>query len=155
MIPLRVELRGVDSGVLAPTARPFPDKWHGITDPDLRYRQRYVDLWVTDEARRTFLFRSRMLSLMRRWLEERGFVEVETPVLHPIPGGALAKPFATTHNALGIELYLRIAPELTDADRGGRMARVSRSAASQRGHRIPVEPGVTSSSSTGLPRYTT
>ncbi len=98
-------------GLAVPT-RPFPDKWHGLTDPDTRYRQRYVDLWVTPEARRTLLLRSQVMSLTRRWLEERDFVEVETPVFHPIPGGALAQPFVTHHNALDIDLYLRIAPEL-------------------------------------------
>ncbi|HJM28647.1 MAG: lysine--tRNA ligase [Acidimicrobiales bacterium] len=98
--------------VLATTQTPFPDKWHGISDPDTRYRQRYVDLWVTDEARKTFILRSSLISLTRKWLEERSFMEVETPVFHPIPGGALAKPFTTHHNALDIELYLRIAPEL-------------------------------------------
>ncbi|MFN3216978.1 MAG: lysine--tRNA ligase [Acidimicrobiales bacterium] len=98
--------------LLAPAQRSFPDKWHGITDPDLRYRQRYVDLWVTDEARATFKLRSRALTLTRRWLEDRDFMEVETPVFHPIPGGALARPFTTHHNALDADLYLRIAPEL-------------------------------------------
>ena len=98
--------------ILASADRPFPDKWHGITDPDLRYRQRYVDLWVTEEARENFLMRSKMLSLTRRWLEAKNFLEVETPVFHPIPGGALARPFSTHHNALDTELYLRIAPEL-------------------------------------------
>ena len=98
--------------VLATTQKPFPDKWHGISDPDTRYRQRYVDLWVTEEARKTFVLRSRLLSLTRKWLEDKSFMEVETPVFHPIPGGALAKPFTTHHNALDIELYLRIAPEL-------------------------------------------
>jgi lysyl-tRNA synthetase, class II len=98
--------------LLAGARRPFPDKWHGIADPDTRYRQRYVDLWVTPESRETFLLRSRVLSLTRRWLEDRGFLEVETPVFHPIPGGALARPFTTHHNALDVELYLRIAPEL-------------------------------------------
>ncbi|MEZ5321248.1 MAG: lysine--tRNA ligase [Microthrixaceae bacterium] len=97
---------------LAATRRSFPDKWHGITDPDMRYRQRYVDLWVTDEARATLVCRSRILSTLRRWLEDRGYIEVETPILHPIPGGALARPFRTHHNALDQELYLRIAPEL-------------------------------------------
>jgi lysyl-tRNA synthetase class 2 len=98
--------------VLARTRRPFPDKWHGLTDTDTRYRQRYVDLWVTDEARRTFQLRSRMVSLIRRFLEDRGFIEVETPIFHTIPGGALARPFTTHHNALDMELYLRIAIEL-------------------------------------------
>jgi lysyl-tRNA synthetase class 2 len=98
--------------VLAETVRPFPDKWHGITDPDTRYRQRYVDLWVTDEARATLAARSRLVSLTRRWLEDRGFMEVETPALHPVPGGALARPFSTFHNALDQEMFLRIAPEL-------------------------------------------
>ena len=97
---------------LAEARRPFPDKWHGLTDTDTRYRQRYVDLWVTDESRATFLLRSRLLSLTRRFLEDRGFIEVETPVLHPIPGGALATPFSTHHKALGQDLFLRIAPEL-------------------------------------------
>jgi len=98
--------------LLADAQRPFPEKWHGLADPDTRYRQRYVDLWATEDARRTFLLRSRMVSLMRRWLEDRGFIEVETPLLHPIPGGALAKPFVTHHNTLDMDLYLRIAPEL-------------------------------------------
>lgn len=98
--------------LLAPTLRSFPDKWHGITDPDLRYRQRYLDLWVTDEARRIFTMRSRIMSMTRRFMEARDYLEVETPVFHPIPGGALARPFTTHHNALDTELYLRIAPEL-------------------------------------------
>ena len=101
-----------DWQVLAEAVRPFPDKWHGITDPDTRYRQRYVDLWVTEEARDAFKMRSKVISLTRRWLEDRDFMEVETPVFHPIPGGALARPFITHHNALDQELYLRIAPEL-------------------------------------------
>jgi len=101
-----------DWTVLARARRSFPDKWHRPSDPDTRHRQRYVDLWVTDEARRTFVLRSRMVSLMRHWLEARGFVEVETPLLHTIPGGAIAKPFVTHHNALDMDLYLRIAPEL-------------------------------------------
>lgn len=103
----------VDSwSTLAATRRPFPDKWHGITDPDTRFRQRYVDLWVSSEARALFKVRSAIVSLTRRWLEEREFDEVETPVFHPTPGGALAHPFTTHHRALNMELYLRIAPEL-------------------------------------------
>ena len=103
----------VDSWVrLAEAKRSFPDKWHGISDTDIRYRQRYVDLWVTEESRETFKTRSRIISLIRKWLENRDFMEVETPVFHPIPGGAAARPFQTHHNALDVDLFLRIAPEL-------------------------------------------
>ncbi len=98
--------------MLAEARRSFGDKFHGISDTDLRYRQRYADLWANPETRTTFLQRSRIMSLTRRWLEDRAFVEVETPVFHPIPGGALAQPFTTHHNALDMELFLRIAPEL-------------------------------------------
>ncbi len=92
--------------------RPLPDKWHGLTDTELRFRQRELDLVVNVEARRVFEVRSRIVSALRRTLQGRGFIEVETPMLHPIPGGATARPFVTHHNTLDVELYLRIAPEL-------------------------------------------
>ena len=97
---------------LAEARRPFPDKWHGLTDTDTRYRQRYVDLWTTGEARSALVLRSRAVSLIRRFFEDRNYLEVETPMLHSQPGGALATPFETHHEALDLPLYLRIAPEL-------------------------------------------
>ncbi|MBT9548270.1 MAG: lysine--tRNA ligase [Candidatus Sericytochromatia bacterium] len=98
--------------LLAKSLRPLPEKYHGLTDVDLRYRQRYLDLIVNPEVRETFVARSRALSLIRQFLTTRAFLEVETPMLHPIPGGAAARPFKTHHNALDMELFLRIAPEL-------------------------------------------
>ncbi len=98
--------------LLGKALRPLPDKWHGLTDVERRYRQRELDLVVNEESRRVFVVRSRVVAALRRELEERGYVEVETPMLHPIPGGATARPFATHHNALDVDLYLRIAPEL-------------------------------------------
>jgi len=98
--------------LLAKSLRPLPEKYHGLTDVDLRYRQRYLDLIVNPEVRETFVARSRALSLIRQFLTAREFLEVETPMLHPIPGGAAARPFKTHHNALDMELFLRIAPEL-------------------------------------------
>jgi lysyl-tRNA synthetase, class II len=91
---------------------PPPEKWHGLADVEARYRQRYLDLMANAEVRRTFLARSAMIAEIRRFLEARGYVEVETPMMQPIPGGAVARPFVTHHHALGIDLYLRIAPEL-------------------------------------------
>ena len=98
--------------LLAEARRSFGDKWKGVTDVETRFRQREVDLWANERAREVLTMRSTMVSRLRRELEGRGFVEVETPVLHPIPGGAMARPFVTHHNALDTDLYLRIAPEL-------------------------------------------
>ena len=91
---------------------PLPEKWHGLQDIEIRYRQRYLDLIVNEESRRVFEVRSRVLAAIRRFLDERGYLEVETPVMQPIAGGAMARPFVTHHNTLDMELYLRIAPEL-------------------------------------------
>ena len=98
--------------LLSKSLRPLPEKYHGLTDTETRYRQRYVDLIANPEVRRVFETRFRIMSAIRRFMEGRGFLEVETPMLHPIPGGATARPFVTHHNALDIDLYLRIAPEL-------------------------------------------
>jgi lysyl-tRNA synthetase class 2 len=98
--------------LLAEARRSFGDKFRGITDVDTRYRQRYADMWANERSREVLLARSRAISLLRRFLESEGFVEVETPVFHTLPGGATAKPFVTHHNALDMDLYLRIALEL-------------------------------------------
>ena len=99
--------------LLAKGLRPLPEKYHGLEDVELRQRKRYLDLIANgDEARRIFIIRSRTISAMRRYLDEHGFIEVETPMLHPIPGGANARPFVTHHNALDQQMFLRIAPEL-------------------------------------------
>ena len=98
--------------LLTKSLRPLPDKHHGLTDTEQRYRQRYVDLIVNDEVRETFRIRSKVIAHIRNFLVQRGFLEVETPMLQTIPGGAAAKPFETHHNALDLPMYLRIAPEL-------------------------------------------
>jgi lysyl-tRNA synthetase class 2 len=98
--------------LLTKCLRPLPEKWHGLADVEARYRQRYVDLMVNPEVREVFEKRSRILRLVRRFFEERDFLEVETPMMQPIPGGAAARPFVTHHNTLDMELYLRVAPEL-------------------------------------------
>ena len=97
---------------LAKCLRLLPEKWHGLTDIEIRYRKRYLDLIVNSDSRRVFELRSRIVSALRRFLENRGYLEVETPMMQPVAGGALARPFKTHHNALDIDLYLRIAPEL-------------------------------------------
>jgi lysyl-tRNA synthetase class 2 len=101
-----------DAALLTKSLRPLPEKWHGLADQEQRYRQRYVDLIVNQDARDTFVMRSRIIDYIRRYFVDAGFLEVETPMMQVIPGGATARPFVTHHNALDMALYLRIAPEL-------------------------------------------
>lgn len=98
--------------LLSKSLLPLPEKWHGLKDTDLRYRQRYVDLIVNPEVKNTFILRSKIIKSIRKFLDDRGFLEVDTPLLNTIPGGATARPFVTHHNTLDIDMYLRIAPEL-------------------------------------------
>ena len=98
--------------LLSKSVRPLPEKFHGIKDPEKRYRQRYLDLIMNEDARQVFIKRSKIVATMRRFFEDKGFMEVETPMMQPLPGGAESTPFKTWHNALGMELFLRIAPEL-------------------------------------------
>lgn len=101
-----------DLTYLAKSLHPLPEKWHGLKDVEMRYRQRYIDLLVNPEVKEVFIKRSRIIREIRNYLDEKGFLEVETPMMQPIPGGAAARPFITYHNALDMDLYLRIAPEL-------------------------------------------
>jgi lysyl-tRNA synthetase class 2 len=107
-----ISIKAAEITLLCKSLQPLPEKWHGLKDPDLRYRQRYVDMIVNPEVRRTFVLRSKIIQAMRRYLDDRGFLEVETPVLHITAGGAAARPFITHHNTLDLDMYLRIATEL-------------------------------------------
>jgi lysyl-tRNA synthetase, class II len=107
-----LSVRCTELRLLSKALRPLPDKFHGLADQEMRYRQRYVDLIVTPETRKTFVARTKAVSSIRRFMSDANFMEVETPMLHPIPGGAAAKPFTTHHNALDMQMFLRIAPEL-------------------------------------------
>jgi lysyl-tRNA synthetase class 2 len=105
-------LQAQEVRLLSKSLRPLPEKWHGLRDVETRYRQRYVDLVVNDNVREVFIKRAKIIQKTQEFLKGHGFIEVETPMMQPIPGGATARPFKTFHNALGIDLYLRIAPEL-------------------------------------------
>ncbi len=107
-----LSVHATSARLLVKSLKPLPEKWHGLADLETRYRQRYVDLIVNEKSRDTFRMRSAIVAWIRRFFSERGFLEVETPMMQPIPGGAVARPFRTHHNALDMDLYLRIAPEL-------------------------------------------
>ena len=107
-----LSVRCTELRLLSKSLRPLPDKFHGLADQEMKYRQRYVDLIVTPETRKTFVARTKAISSIRKFMADADFMEVETPMLHPIPGGAAAKPFKTHHNALDMQMFLRIAPEL-------------------------------------------
>lgn len=107
-----LSVKAADVEILSKSLRPLPEKWHGLKDVDTRYRQRYVDLIVNPKVRRTFVLRSKIIKTLREILDDNGYLEVETPIMNTIPGGAAARPFITYHNALDMQLYLRIATEL-------------------------------------------
>ncbi|NMA66001.1 MAG: lysine--tRNA ligase [Clostridiaceae bacterium] len=107
-----VSVRVTEYTLLSKSLRPLPEKFHGLKDTDIRYRQRYLDLIVNPEVKKTFILRSRIITAIRKFMDDRGFLEVETPILNTIPGGAAARPFVTHHNTLDMDMYLRIAPEL-------------------------------------------
>ncbi|MDF2986343.1 MAG: lysyl-tRNA synthetase [Eubacterium sp.] len=108
----QISIKVKEITLLSKSLLPLPEKWHGLKDTDLRYRQRYVDLIVNPEVKNTFILRSKIIKSIRKFLDDRGFLEVDTPLLNTIPGGATARPFITHHNTLDIDMYLRIAPEL-------------------------------------------
>ena len=107
-----ITVKAADLFILSKALRPLPEKWHGLKDVEIRYRRRYLDLITNQQVREVFLTRSRIIALIREFLDKRGYLEVETPMMHPIPGGARGRPFKTHHNEYDLELYLRIAPEL-------------------------------------------
>ncbi|RTL30820.1 MAG: lysine--tRNA ligase, partial [Rhodocyclaceae bacterium] len=107
-----LSIKSSELRLLTKSLRPLPDKFHGLADVETKYRQRYVDLIMNEESRHTFVARSRLIQSIRNYMTGHGFLEVETPMMHPIPGGAAAKPFVTHHNALDMQQFLRIAPEL-------------------------------------------
>ena len=130
---------------LAKSFHPLPEKWHGLQDKELRFRQRYLDLIVNAEAKDIFRKRSRLIQSLRRFFLDRGYVEVETPMMHPIPGGASARPFVTHHNALDIDLYLRVAPGAVPeaaAGRGHGKGVRDQPQFPQRGHLADAQPRV-------------
>ena len=107
-----ISVKAQEITLLTKSLQPLPEKWHGLKDPDLRYRQRYLDLIVNPEVKKTFIIRSQVIREIRRYLDDRGYIEVETPILHNTAGGAAARPFITHHNTLDIDMYMRIATEL-------------------------------------------
>lgn len=108
----QISIKVTSFSFLSKSLRPLPEKWHGLKDKETRYRQRYVDLIVNPDVKETFVLRSKIMREIRKFLENDGFLEVETPMMHPIPGGTSARPFVTHHNTLDMDLYMRIAPEL-------------------------------------------
>ena len=107
-----LSVRASEIRLLTKSLRPLPEKYHGLTDQEARYRRRYLDLIANEDTQRVFKIRTRVIDYLRRYLNDQGYLEVETPMMQPIPGGAAARPFVTHHNVLDMKLYLRVAPEL-------------------------------------------